>query len=29
VLMWKLLRIEQGLSQRDYQRSVLDLLEAL
>jgi AcrR family transcriptional regulator len=29
VLMWKLLRIEQGLSPREYQRSVLDLLEAL
>jgi AcrR family transcriptional regulator len=28
VLMWRILRIEQGLSQRDYQRSVLELLEA-
>jgi AcrR family transcriptional regulator len=29
LLTWKLLRIEQGLSRRDYQRLVLDLLEAL
>ena len=29
VLTWKVLRLEQGLSQRDYQRSILDLLEAL
>jgi AcrR family transcriptional regulator len=29
VLMWKLLRIEQKLGQRDYQRCLLDLMEAL
>jgi AcrR family transcriptional regulator len=29
VLTWKLLRIEQELSQRDYARALLDLLEAL
>jgi AcrR family transcriptional regulator len=29
LLTWKLLRMEQRLSQRDYQRSVLELLEAL
>jgi AcrR family transcriptional regulator len=28
VLMWNILRMEQGLSQRDYQRSVRELLEA-
>jgi len=28
VLMWRILRLEQGLSKRDYQRSVLELLEA-
>jgi AcrR family transcriptional regulator len=29
VLTWKVMRLEQGLSQRDYQRSVLELLEAI
>jgi AcrR family transcriptional regulator len=29
VLTWKVLRLEQGLSQRDYQHSVLELLEAV
>jgi AcrR family transcriptional regulator len=29
VLTWKVLRIDQGLSQRDYQHSVTELLEAI
>jgi hypothetical protein len=28
-LTWKVLRLEQGLSRRDYERCVLELLEAL